>query len=240
MHGVIVSSILITASVSSFFAGHLADEMGRPLAVMVGSAIFSLGAALEASAVNLPMFICSRAVKGVGEGMFLSTLTVYICEISPARKRGPLASMVQFMITVGICVGFFICHGSVRIPASMSWRLPSAVQSAIAITLAVSCLKLPPSPRWMMSKGRYAEARVVMDRLGLSRADFETNPAIASGTETDSSDPTTDPKSASRFLVAFSPQCRKQTMLGIFLMIMCQVVGIDGVLYVSLPRPKAS
>lgn len=121
----------------------------------------------------------------------------------------------------------------------MSWRLPSAVQSAIAMTLAVSCLKLPPSPRWMMNKGRYAEARVVMDRLELSQAELETNPAIASDTLTESSDSTIDLKSANRFFVAFSPQFRKQTILGIFLMIMCQVVGIDGVLYVSLPSTKA-
>lgn len=76
MHGLIVSSILITASVSSLFSGHLSDKIGRPYAVVIGSTVFSLGAALEAGAVNLSMFICARSVKGVGEGVFLSTLTV--------------------------------------------------------------------------------------------------------------------------------------------------------------------
>lgn len=78
IHGAIVSTILITASVTSFFAGHLSEMLGRERAIIVGTTIFSLGAAIEAGATSLGMFVGGRAVKGVGEGFFLSTLTVYI------------------------------------------------------------------------------------------------------------------------------------------------------------------
>ena len=78
VHGLIVSTILISASISSFFAGHLANKLGRPRAVAVGAAVFAIGAALESATVVLGMLVFGRAVKGVGEGLFLSTVVVYV------------------------------------------------------------------------------------------------------------------------------------------------------------------
>lgn len=77
VHGLIVSSILIPAAVSSFFAGFLADKLGRSKGISIGALIFALGAALEAAAVHIAMFIVGRCVEGIGEGLYLGTLVVY-------------------------------------------------------------------------------------------------------------------------------------------------------------------
>lgn len=79
VHGLIVSAILIPAAISSFFGGYLADKLGRPRAISIGAMIFALGAALEASAVHIAMFVVGRCVEGVGEGLYLGTLVVYEC-----------------------------------------------------------------------------------------------------------------------------------------------------------------
>lgn len=71
IHGLIVSSILIPAALSSFFAGHLADKLGRPKGIGIGVFVFGIGAAIEAAAVRLGMFIAGRIVEGLGEGVFL-------------------------------------------------------------------------------------------------------------------------------------------------------------------------
>lgn len=76
LHGLIVSSILIPAAISSFLAGRVADVLGRPPAIAIGSAIFGLGAAIEAAAVHLGMFVAGRVVAGIGEGLYLGTLVV--------------------------------------------------------------------------------------------------------------------------------------------------------------------
>jgi len=76
VHGLIVSSILIPAAVSSFFAGRVADLLGRPKGIGIGALIFGIGTALEASAVHLAMFIIGRCVEGIGEGLYLGTLVV--------------------------------------------------------------------------------------------------------------------------------------------------------------------
>jgi MFS family permease len=76
IHGLVVSTILIPAAISSFFGGHLANSIGRPKAVAFGASIFGIGAAVECASVRLAMLIVGRAVKGVGEGFFLSTVVV--------------------------------------------------------------------------------------------------------------------------------------------------------------------
>ena len=76
IHGLIVSTILIPAAVSSFFAGQLADALGRPKSIAIGALIFGLGTGLEAGAVHLAMFITGRFIEGVGEGLYLGTLVV--------------------------------------------------------------------------------------------------------------------------------------------------------------------
>lgn len=70
------STLILKSSQSSFFGGHLANTLGRLRGIAIGAAIFGLGAAVEAGSVNLGMLLAGRAVKGVGEGLFLSTSVV--------------------------------------------------------------------------------------------------------------------------------------------------------------------
>ena len=44
-------------------------------------------------------------LAGVGEGLFLSVVTVYTCEIAPAAIRGFLVCTIQFFITIGLASG---------------------------------------------------------------------------------------------------------------------------------------
>jgi DNA-directed RNA polymerase III subunit RPC2 len=77
VHGAIVSSILIPAALSSsLLAGCVADLLGRPKCIGIGALIFSAGAAIQAGAVHLAMFVVGRCIEGLGEGLFLGNLVV--------------------------------------------------------------------------------------------------------------------------------------------------------------------
>ncbi|KAL8728786.1 MAG: hypothetical protein Q9166_005164 [cf. Caloplaca sp. 2 TL-2023] len=230
IHGLIVSSILLPAAFTSFFAGHIADKVGRLKAIMIGATISGVGAALEAGAVSLGMFIPGRALAGVGEGFFLSTVVVYICEICPPERRGPVASLVQLLTTLGIPTGYFICYGSVNIKSSYSWRLPFILQAVLATALACTCPFLPSSPRWLMDRGHPSQAGPAMDRLQLDLRQFQE--------ELDSAGPVAGDKteleiqqSNKRLLWVFNQDNRKQAFLGMYLMGAMQFSGIDAVLY---------
>lgn len=76
VHGIIISSILLSAAVSAMFAGRPADSFGRPKAIALGAGVFTIGAILQASAVNLVMFAVGRVVEGFGYGLYFGTKTV--------------------------------------------------------------------------------------------------------------------------------------------------------------------
>ncbi|KAL8792634.1 MAG: hypothetical protein Q9195_004762 [Heterodermia aff. obscurata] len=247
LEGIIVSSLLISATLVSLFAGAISDTLGRTRSLAIGALLFAMGAAVEAAAVNLGMFITGRCVVGFGEGVFLSTLVVYVAEIAPPRQRGPLCTVVQLFITLGLVLGFFVCYGTVNIDSSLSWRIPLAFQSGIAFVLSIaSFFYLPQSPRWLAYKGRKEEASLAWDKLGVSGAEREkdllNDSAVPAGAEVVEV-PTTQAsakaksmkeklhKQISDLTVVFRKDTRKPLLLGVFLMTMQQLSGIDGVIY---------
>ena len=105
LQGLIVSSILIPASIFSLVAGPLSNKISRTYTIAIGGAVFAVGSAIAASSSTLPQFFVGRCLAGVGEGLFLSTITVYTCEIVPAAVRGRLSCTTQLFVTFGIASG---------------------------------------------------------------------------------------------------------------------------------------
>lgn len=241
VHGILVSCVLLCAAVGSSFAGRPADVLGRPRAIALGGAIFTIGVALQAGAVNLVMFAMGRVVEGFGCGFCIGTQTVYICEISPPKCRGPLTSGPQFMTCLALVVGYFMSYGTVNIPGSLSWRLPFVVTAVIGAAYVVTNLFiLPDSPPWLVLQGRQADADKVWDALGVKREDREVpeeiildiNEALAMNIE-DSVQLARNEKTVS-FMDLWARDVRKRTFLAIFLLGFLQLCGIDAVLYVGV------
>lgn len=244
IHGLIVSSILIPAAISSFFAGSLADALGRPRGIAIGTLIFGIGAALEGASMHIGMFIVGRVIEGIGEGLYLGTLVVYICEISPPKHRGTLSTGPQLLITLGLVTGFFTCYGTANVKSSFSWRLPFLLLAAYSITFsAVALLCLPASPRWLTLRKRTDEAAAMWEKLGVPSADrekildqlqtpvVETTACVSVNSAVTGPDHPNPKQKKNGFMDVFSPDARPRLILAVFLMGMQQLSGIDGVLY---------
>ncbi len=172
------------------------------------------------------MFNTGRALSGLGEGIYLSSMSVYICEIAPSKYRGILAGLPQFMATLAICAGYFTCYGTVGINSSFAWRIPYSVQVALAVLLAVGCWLLPDSPRWLMLHGRRAEALAALAKLDFVLEEEEHSFLT-------SNDQGINLSAWQSIRVLFSRAYRARTVLALFILGMVQLSGIDGVLYVS-------
>ena len=147
-----------------------------------------------------------------------------------------LVSFPQFMATIGICAGYFTCYGTIHIDSSISWRSPFIIAAVLAVMLAISCLYLPESPRWLLLHGKRDDALRESGRLGLSRAEVEKD--LLTITSRDQARPSL----WQGLSVVFYRRYRVRTVLGLFILGMIQLCGIDGVLYVSsaamLETPK--
>ncbi|KEF58321.1 uncharacterized protein A1O9_06247 [Exophiala aquamarina CBS 119918] len=144
----------------------VADWIGRKGA-LTSSAIFSIiGSALVAGSVNIPMLFVMRIIQGVGLGMLLALVPLYLTEVAPPQHRGFLTGSTQFSTGIGYIVcswGSLGCYHAENL--TVSWRLPLALACVGPIALYIGLLFVPESPRYLIWKGKKDEAWAILKRL---------------------------------------------------------------------------
>ncbi|UPK95891.1 hypothetical protein LCI18_006826 [Fusarium solani-melongenae] len=162
------STSLISCMNSLFFAGAaifiltvpiFADRWGRRAAVAVSAAIIIISGAVMAGSVNVGQFIVFRFVSGAGTYMMISAVTLWMTEIAPPAVRGVFVSLVGASLLFGYSASAWVGYGFYHLNSPHAWRAPFAFQGLPALVLLVLLYWLPESPRWLMLKGRYEEAR---------------------------------------------------------------------------------
>jgi MFS family permease len=76
MRGFTVSFLLLMGATPALFAGQLADRFGQLRIVLIGASIFCVGCVLQGGVVNLQMLLVGRALAGVGEGLWLTNVSM--------------------------------------------------------------------------------------------------------------------------------------------------------------------
>lgn len=111
--------------------------------------------------------LVARVITGLGNGLLTSTVPAYQSECAKPARRGQLVLFEGSLITFGIMVSYWINVGFFFPKSSVSWRFPIAFQIVFAVIMIV-CMymfRLPESPRWLVAKGRNAEALAVLAAL---------------------------------------------------------------------------
>jgi len=106
--GYLVAGASLGAAVGALCAGPLTDRFGRKSLLVADALIYAIGALLSAFTVNAAMLIISRTLIGLAVGADSAIATAYIAEFAPAKKRGGLSIVQQWMITVGILISYLI------------------------------------------------------------------------------------------------------------------------------------
>lgn len=155
----LMTSIL---SCGTFFgaiaAGDIADFIGRRPTIILGSAIFSVGAILQTASTTLAVMVVGRLIAGLGVGFISAIIILYMSEIAPKKVRGALVSGYQFCITIGILLANCVVYATQNRDDTGSYRIPIAVQFLWAIILATGLFFLPESPRFFVKKGKLESA----------------------------------------------------------------------------------
>ena len=108
MSGFSVSSAMIGCVVGAWFAGTLADRIGRVRVMQLAAALFVFSALFTGLASNIWVFVIFRIVGGLGVGFTSAIGPAYISEISPSSRRGFLTGFQQMAIALGIVASLVV------------------------------------------------------------------------------------------------------------------------------------
>ncbi|EJU04808.1 general substrate transporter [Dacryopinax primogenitus] len=139
----------------ALLVGWMNDAHGRKKTMNLAAVICIVGSALQAGSVGVTMFLVARFVTGWGIGMMVVLIPIFQAEVSPPTSRGLLVGQHGW-----VGVGTFYSSN-----LSFQWRFPIAVSCLWPAALLLFSPGVPESPRWLLLKGRQAEAWAIISRL---------------------------------------------------------------------------
>lgn len=97
----------------------------------------------------------------------VSTVPIYLTEISPPHQRGMIAGISGCGITFGTMMSNWVGFACSYAPyGAVQWRLPLGIQVPWGIILFIGLVTfMPNSPRQLIRQGKREEARINFDKV---------------------------------------------------------------------------
>uniref|UniRef100_A0A0R0G755 Major facilitator superfamily (MFS) profile domain-containing protein n=1 Tax=Glycine max TaxID=3847 RepID=A0A0R0G755_SOYBN len=165
IEGLIVAMSLIGATVVTTCSGPLSDLLGRRPMLIISSILYFVGSLVMLWSPNVYILLFARLLDGLGIGLAVTLVPLYISETAPPEIRGLLNTLPQFTGSAGMFFSYCMVF-AISLTKAPNWRLMLGVLSIPSlIYFALTLFFLPESPRWLVSKGRMLEAKKVLQRL---------------------------------------------------------------------------
>ncbi|WP_432462877.1 MULTISPECIES: MFS transporter [unclassified Agarivorans] len=189
------SAVFSSITTAGMFAGALiggiiGDRIGRKKSFLLFEAIHIVSMIVGACAYSMDFLIACRFVMGFGLGSLLVMLFAGYTEYMPGRNRGTWSSRASFIGNWSYPICSLIAMGlTPLLSAELNWRVQLLIPALLSIVATwIAYKKFPESPRWLESKGRYAEAEAIMTDIeekvtlqtGKPLAEPEINTAVQS------------------------------------------------------------
>ena len=139
---IVVSGVLLGATIGAIAGGKAADLFGRRRVLLVTAAIFGIGALASGVAPSPAILILSRVVLGLAIGLASTNVPVYLSEVAPPHARGRVVSLFQLAVTIGIVVAYLTDYAFAGIEG---WRWMLGLAVAPALVFGTGMFFLPNS-----------------------------------------------------------------------------------------------
>ncbi|KAL9229872.1 hypothetical protein vseg_005291 [Gypsophila vaccaria] len=211
----------VGAMVGAIASGQISEYIGRKGSLMIAAIPNVIGWLVISFSKDVSFLYMGRLLEGFGVGIISYTVPVYIAEISPQHMRGMLGSVNQLAVTIGIMLVYLL-------GIFVEWRMLAVIGILPCAVLIPGLFFVPESPRWLAKMG-------MMDAC-------ESSLQVLRGFETDIAQELAEIKksvasSSKNATIRLAHLKRKRywfpLMLGIGLLILQQLSGINAILFYS-------
>src|SRR6266851_3017206 len=160
--GLLATVGLIGAFFGALFWGTVSDYIGRRTSFAATVGIFALFTGLVAASWNVTSLAVSRFLSNFGLGGEVPVTSTLASEFSPGRIRGAMTGNIMAAFPLGLIVAALM---SLLIIPTHGWRALFVVGVVPAVLLFFVRRYMPESVRYLLSKGRLAEAEATVAQI---------------------------------------------------------------------------
>ncbi|XP_030950530.1 sugar transporter ERD6-like 6 [Quercus lobata] len=211
----------VGAMVGAIASGQISEYVGRKGSLMIAAIPNIIGWLAISFARDYSFLYMGRLLEGFGVGIISYTVPVYISEIAPQNMRGGLGSVNQLSVTIGIMLAYVL-------GLFVEWRILAVLGMLPCTILIPGLFFIPESPRWLAKMGMTEEFEASLQVL----RGFDTDISVEVN-EIKRSVASTSKRSTIRFAELKQRRYWFPLTIGIGLLVLQQLSGINGVLFYS-------
>jgi MFS transporter, putative metabolite:H+ symporter len=165
--GMLISVSYVGQLAGALLFSWMAEKFGRVRSATAAVALMSVMNVGCALAGNFPALFVCRLIQGVGVGGEMPVAATYISELSKAHGRGKFFLLYELIFPVGLMATGQL--GAWLVPL-LGWQSIFWIGAVPGLIITLLVARLPESPRWLISKGRLAEAGAIVQQIEASAA----------------------------------------------------------------------
>lgn len=161
--GLVGSATFAGMFIGAIGAGILADRFGRLTVFKYSIIVWGIASLLLACSWDFASLATFRLLLGIGMGAEFPVAAALLSEFMPSAKRGRYVALMEGTWPVGfILAGVF---SFVLLSTTLGWRGFFVMQACLAVVALIVRRNLPESPRWLVSRGRFDDARATLESV---------------------------------------------------------------------------
>lgn len=141
------------------------EWLGRKRMLIIFTLIMAGGISWQTGAHSMNDLLWGRFIAGIGNGGNTATAPVWHVETSHDHAKGQAVVKEMTVNVFGFVVSNLITLLFSRSKSEIQWRFPLGIQLIFVVIILISVPMLPESPRWLLARGRDAEAKIVLASL---------------------------------------------------------------------------